>query len=253
MTGPTVAMICHFPPPVHGAALVSECVRERFIREGFRVISINTAPKGLRRNLGYYFARIWGFCGVLLLLRLGRDDIIYCSVNARWGVINDLVIALIARMVGAGLWHHHHSFYYLERPSLLHAVTFRVNRRQSTHIVLCETMRTKILQAYGVQSGKVHVLSNVNFVAPVTVHKAGLSDECANIGFFSNISEEKGISDFLILCDRMRDLPVEFQIAGPIVDKKYDWIRDLEITPILVGLANSTKLRSRHSRPGWTS
>jgi len=80
-------------------------------------------------------SRLW------LLLRLDRDDIIYCSVNSNWGVLIDLVVALIARVVGAELWLHHHSFFYLERSRLLHIATFALHRRKTQHIVLCEIMK----------------------------------------------------------------------------------------------------------------
>jgi glycosyltransferase involved in cell wall biosynthesis len=229
MTRPVMAMVCAFPPPVHGAALVSERMRKRFVLEGFRIVSINTSPQSLRRSLKYYVARFRALCGVWRLISLGPSDIIYCYVNARWGAVIDLIVALIARAVGAELWLHHHSFYYLKKSFLLHTATFALNRRRTHHIVLCECMKKRIVETYRIQADRIRILSNINFVEPANINFASVAHECNSIGFLSNISEEKGISEFLKLCDRMQNVPVNFEIAGPILDDTYDWIRDLEI------------------------
>jgi glycosyltransferase involved in cell wall biosynthesis len=229
MTRPVVAMVCHFPPPVHGAALVSERMRERFVLEGLRIISIDTAPPSLSRSLKYYITRIKRLCGVWALRSLGPGDIIYCSVNSGWGVVIDLIVAIIARVAGAELWLHHHSFYYVEKSFVLHSATFGVCRRHSHHIVLCDCMKNRIVETYKIQPNEVHILSNINFVKPANMNLALVAHEYINVGFLSNISEEKGISDFLKLCDHLQDLPINFEIAGPIVDDRYGWIWDIEI------------------------
>lgn len=225
-----VAMVCHFPPPVHGAALISERVREHFVQEGRTIVSIDTAPDSLSRSLKYYLTRLKALSRLWRLLRLGRDDIIYCSVNSNWGVLIDLIVALIARVVGAELWLHHHSFFYLERSRLLHSATFALHRQKTHHIVLCEIMRKKLIESYGLKNDKVDVLSNINFVKPADTEAASAAHKPVSIGFLSNITEEKGISDFLKLTDRLQDLPLNFEIAGPIVDVSYGWIRDLEVS-----------------------
>jgi glycosyltransferase involved in cell wall biosynthesis len=230
MKPPVVAMVCHFPPPVHGAGLISARVREHLARQGNTIVSIDTAPDSLSRSLRYYLARIRRLFRLGLLLRLGPDDLIYCSVNSNWGVLIDLIVALIARIVGAKLWLHHHSFFYLGRSSLLHSATFSVARERTHHIVLCEIMREKLVETYGLRNDKVHILSNINFVKPAD-RLASRPERPLSIGFLSNITEEKGIAEFLNLSSRLQDLPVYFEIAGPIVDISYEWIRGLEFTP----------------------
>lgn len=230
MNRPVVAMVCHFPPPVHGAALISERIREHFVQQGHTILSVDTAPHSLSRSLKYYLIRLRGLARLRLLLGLSRDDIIYCSVNSNWGVLIDLIVALIARAVGVELWLHHHSFFYLERSRLLHSATFAANRRRTHHIVLCEIMRNGIIERYGLENDKVHILSNINFLKPADPGSATAAHKPVSIGFLSNITAEKGISDFLKLAGRLKGSSLNFEIAGPIVDASYGWIRDLELS-----------------------
>lgn len=222
-----VAMVCHFPPPVHGAAVVAQQVRERLERSGQNVLAIDTAPDSLQRGASYYLARIKKLWRMWSLFRLGREDVIYCSVNARGGVLIDLTAALIAGAIGARLVLHHHSFQYLEKSSLLHRMTFAANTG-THHIVLCERMKRKLVEAYGIETHNVHIFSNLNLVEVVSENMPAAAYDSMAVGFLSNITVEKGILDFVTITRRVSDIDVTFEIAGPTLDKVNDWIKDIE-------------------------
>jgi glycosyltransferase involved in cell wall biosynthesis len=88
-------------------------------------------------------------------------------------------------------------------------------------------MKTRISQKYGIRTDNVHVFSNVNLIDSGD-NGAGGEGLSMKVGFFSNISEEKGISEFIELSRRVDDLELAFEIAGPIVDSSYDWIKSIE-------------------------
>lgn len=228
---PAIAMVCSFPPPIHGGALVSKRLRDRFVQNGFDILTIDTSPQSLRRGYAYYAARLVRLCQIWRLFSLRPHARIYCYVNGGWGAMIDVIVAAIARMIGAELWLHHHSFSYLDQISTLHRIAFALNKGRSNHLVLCNGMKKMLTASYGAHPDHVHVLSNVNFVDTVANISPQRVSGSTTIGFLSNISEEKGIADFLKLSDRLRDLPVLFEIAGPIADERYSWISDLGRQP----------------------
>lgn len=209
--------------------MISQRMRDLFVHQGFDVLSIDTSPRSLNRGFKYYSARIGRLCQIWRLLSLGPGARIYCYVNAGWGAAIDVLVAFFARIVGIELWLHHHSFNYLERGSRLHRIAFALNRHRSKHIVLCQCMKTKLIGSYDVAPDRVHVVSNANFVEPAETTAKLMLGGPARVGFLSNISEEKGIADFLKLHECLRELPLLFEIAGPVADQRYNWIKDIEL------------------------
>ena len=183
----------------------------------------------LLRRLGRMVAgnlRLWA------AMRGARTGAVYVALSGGWGQAVDLSFFLAARLLGARVVVHHHSFAYLDRHSALTALVLRIAGRGATHVTLCGLMKTRLQTLYGMDLETVTVPNAALLRLPDT---AVDRPAVRVVSFLSNVSREKGILVFLDLAARMRDSGLRFQIGGPIADRavKKDVLAALEALPNL--------------------
>ncbi|WP_165405821.1 glycosyltransferase family 4 protein [Bradyrhizobium genosp. SA-3] len=110
----------------------------------------------------------------------------------------------------------HHSFAYIDRPSWLMRAIEAVARPSATHLFLCERMRAGFSARYGRNSSGL-VLSNARRVAKARAPISAPMPTEFTLGYLSNLSFEKGISEFFDLIDILTKKGLSFgaTIAGP--------------------------------------
>ncbi|WGF87258.1 glycosyltransferase family 4 protein [Marinivivus vitaminiproducens] len=204
------------PPPVTGMTSVTKAVLER-LETGLPIRRHAVSRPGWASN------RVWSvYKHVALLrqcvsaaLRMGRGDVVYCAMNADIGLYGDWAIASAARLRGARLIVHHHSFSYITDPDARVARFLRIAGPNVVHVMLCHGMRRRFSERYGpVQAIIVGNDAWTKAAIPVADTPRGT---LRTVGFLSNITREKGI-DTALACFRAlsaagRDL--NFVIAGP--------------------------------------
>ena len=148
--------------------------------------------------------------------RPGRK-ILYLSTAGGYGQLFELPFLALARLLRARIWYHHHSFQYLEKQQLLTSCSFGISGVNANHITLCSTMQERLSQLYGIQPEQGRVLSNSGLLSLPTSPPAIIRTRLRTLGFLSNISFEKGISDFIELCEALQRRNIDFQarVAGP--------------------------------------
>jgi glycosyltransferase involved in cell wall biosynthesis len=187
------------PPPVHGFSVINAAMLTRLQAVG-EVTVFDRAPRpghgALRRMLrsagqwGAFLRRLWA---------APRGSALYLGLSGGWGQLVDWPYLAAARLTGAPIVVHHHSFAYLrERSAAARSVLALLGRAQ--HLAL----------------------SNAAFLPPArprAERRETRRDGAAlRLGFLSNISAEKGIWALLELTDalRARGVEVEALIAGPV-------------------------------------
>ncbi|MDO8900036.1 MAG: glycosyltransferase [Phenylobacterium sp.] len=128
-----------------------------------------------------------------------------------------VIFARIARM---RIYVHHHVFSYVDNPTDIARLFFKICGADATHIVLCKGMAEKLVLVYG-RDIKVRILSNANLVSPPPV-KPSSRHELNSVGFLGNITLEKGIADFIQVAEivQSQDSAVKFSIAGPVPNEQ---------------------------------
>jgi len=114
---------------------------------------------------------------------------------------------------------HHHSFAYLDRTSFVTRALTVVAGPASVHITLSAGMAERLQLQYP-SVCRVIPISNAVFYSNRRSSSTTTRTSLKTIGFISNISEEKGIFDFLDLvaaCEA-EGLSVKAKIAGPCQD-----------------------------------
>jgi glycosyltransferase involved in cell wall biosynthesis len=211
-----VLMVGPFPPPVHGFAQATQDIAEFFETGGLGVLRIDLSP--IREKRGILFrtrVRLSQLAQLRSAVRRGCRVYVGLSGGIRQAV--DLAFIAIARLGKARLYVHHHSFAYLDRPTMLARICFLVSGRFTTHIVLCDGMKAIMTKQYKVVHN-VEVISNAHlksvclpFIQRTAVRR---------IGYFSALTEEKGILEFLNVATTLagRHCELHFSIAGPCDD-----------------------------------
>lgn len=221
---PSCLMVGPLPPPVHGIAVANEAMRRRLEDLGASVQAYDLSPRSLDRSLYVRLRRLRPFVRTALSLHRKRTTevtALYMSVSGGLGQIYESVLAFIARVKGIPVFLHHHSYAYLSSPTARTRLLLAGAGAHATHIALSADMESRLRSLYGV-TGPVVVVSNASLAfderqRPATRQMTG---DAVCLGFLSNISEEKGIFEFIDVlehCKRER-LPIRALIAGPFQD-----------------------------------
>jgi len=215
-----VCLIDAFPPPVVGKSMVTVQVRKSLQDIGMPTFTINLSPGSLTRNWQYYLTRLSRvFIGIEKFfgyLCVTPNLTIYLAVSGGLGQLYDILFVTLARLFGKRIFLHHHSYAYIDEKHWTTNILLQIAGGETTHIVLCDDMRYKLSKLYK-NPGKTITLSNVGILAlHETLHVEG-KKKLRTIGFLSNISFEKGISEFFDVVEQLEKKGHQLTavIAGP--------------------------------------
>jgi glycosyltransferase involved in cell wall biosynthesis len=236
-----IIVVGPLPPPVHGASLITERIKERLVTGNIPVIVCSTSARVGSRGFAYFRSRLAAYlrgCRAVLRHRHNADGgaAIYFSLSGGLGLIYDLALVMVGRLMRYDMIFHHHTFSYIASPSPFLRAIVKVAGRRQIHIALCTTMARRLEGIYG-RSLSFHVVSNLAFMdspqSPALMPIKPLSA----IGYLSNISFAKGIDRYLDLVALLRAKGSRLKglIAGPFEDgnvQKYVEQRLLQIGDI---------------------
>jgi glycosyltransferase involved in cell wall biosynthesis len=217
-----IVMVGAFPPPVHGMAAVNAAVLDRLKDIGRKPLVLNLAASTLDRSLFSRLNRIPRVMSGILQLSFQpslRGSALYMSVSGGWGQIYELMFLAVAHLHGMRVFLHHHSFAYLDHPNFVTRILIRVAGNQATHITLSPGMAKHLCVAYPGVKGVASV-SNAIFLLGDSSEPA-VERTCLNtLGFLGNISQEKGIYEFLDVCAALQAQGIQLnaKLAGPFQD-----------------------------------
>ena len=220
-------MVGTFPPPVHGMSLVNSVVRDKLIVKGAQPIIINLSPKSLKRNWLSRLARISkvinGF--ILFIKTMAADDgkVLYLGLSGGYGQLYDVLFVGVARLFGRHIFLHHHSYAYLNKPSLVTRLIILAAGSNAMHIALCEGMSQMLKNVYK-KVNEIFIVSNAAVVNNDEVDLKHERNSLKVIGFFGNISWAKGIVEFLDVAGEIEKhgASISAMIAGQFEDEKVE-------------------------------
>jgi glycosyltransferase involved in cell wall biosynthesis len=220
-------MVCSFPPPIGGAALVNSMVRDALVEQGTSVVSINVAGPALAhtRGLGYHARRIArNLTGMKRAISTARSgDTLYVVPDAGAGVWYTAGHLYAAGRRYNHVVIHHHSCRYIEEHSPAIAVGTRHVGDRATHVFLTEGMAVRFQQRYG--TVRFRVATNARLVAEEALVDPSASLSCGRglrLGHLSNLCADKGFFAVADAFDSIRAAGIEatLALAGPILESK---------------------------------
>ncbi len=225
--GSRLVIIGPFPPPVHGMAMINLAISQMVSERGVYPIVIDTSAGKPIETFLSRFSRVprilRGWFRLLLHVKHYSDGAVYLSVSGGVGQIYELLFILTARVFGWRTILHHHSYAYLDHSRFLTRCLIRTAGISGTHVVLCEAMGAQLKKCYqGVHD--IAVLSNISFIERQYSGTGSVKTGLCRVGFLSNISESKGIIDFLDVAEKLENSPaeLEFFIAGVFANKEVE-------------------------------
>ena len=259
-----LVFIAPLPPPLHGAARSSRNVLDRLLQrtEGHDIVAIRTSGGALETTSPlYHLRRVAGYARAAAALIRGRRHparACYMCAAAGYGILYDIVLVAIARLLGTPVFLHHRSFRYIDRPSRLMALETSLGGTRMTHVFLCETMASIFMRRYPAATRHL-IVSNAFYNPPAPAPQEREPRTPLRIGLLSNLCHEKGLTDFLDLLekglaeglplygilagapfypaarrtieDALARLPGKLEWRGPITDEgaKEEFFRDIDV------------------------
>lgn len=206
------------PPPVHGAARVTDLVREAVEASGAaRVVRVDTGDGGTgsaRADLLRRLGRMLGGVARLAVARR-RSGTVYIGGAGGEVLWYQVVVVLLARLAGLRAVFHHHSYYYLTATRAPMRAITRLGGARLTHVVLCEGMGTVLRRRYPAVA-EVVVCSNAGLLGESVVTSRA-PRPVLTLGHLSNLSIEKGVGEVLATLRLLRERGVDARLvlAGP--------------------------------------
>lgn len=211
------------PPPVNGMAAVNFAVRGELERAGAEPLVVDLSAPSLDRSVRRRLARLPRILrGLLRVARLARrEDVLYMSVSGGFGKAYELAFLLVARLHAMRIYLHHHSYAYLERRDGFANFVMTLAGPVSTHITQSPRMAASLKDVYP-SARRVVAISNAVFLLDnQTLTSLRARQRVKILGFISNISEEKGVFEFLdVVASLEREgVQVRAKLAGPFQDR----------------------------------
>lgn len=226
-TAPDIVAILQMPPPVNGLSAMNAAIAARLAAAGRLAATWNTAPSPGHKGPAAILDRTGRVAIAAVRLIFSRPRgcrILYMPCDGGAGLLFNIGLALIARLLGLVLWTHHHSFAYVDRRSPLFALFLKASPRQALHIGLCGDMLSRLKARYPTEwkAAEVHdhVLSNAFAVAAAQFEAPSACATRIRLGHLSNLTVDKGAVAFMDLIEAAlaRGLDVEGVLAGPMAD-----------------------------------
>jgi glycosyltransferase involved in cell wall biosynthesis len=213
----SVAFVGPLPPPLHGFSGACAAMLELLQKSGtVAVFDRSPRDEGRVRQL---LRQLCQAIRYVHTVRRAPGISLYLGLSGGWGQLIDGFYVLIARAYRKQIVVHHHSFGYINRPTLI-VKSLISAARNATHVVLSDGMASALADRYKIDSRAIKVISNAAFYGPPPVFARWQLDVKTplRIGFLANITFAKGFVEFFEVLMELGRLAVPYRayIAGPI-------------------------------------
>ncbi|WP_424938728.1 glycosyltransferase family 4 protein [Algiphilus sp.] len=216
-----VALVGPQPPAYYGMSTTNLAVAEELKRKGAAVYIFDTGIKSLDRWVLTRLRRAFVvlFQGLRLLFTPGlHGRPLYLSVSGGLGQLYELVFVAIGRSRKMDIFARHCSFAYLNEQTFLMRLFVYLAGRNALHITQCDGMSRGLQIHYGATC--CVSISNAVLYDPAGVTQVARL-KLDHLGFISNISEEKGVVEFLDVVEKLElnNSGIKAFLAGPFENR----------------------------------
>lgn len=232
MDGQSVVLLAALPPVNGGAAKFAMSTGRMLEEKGARVLYLNTAQtrshavhnKSLSNKLYKTFTFFGNIVNICRLTKTNRRTL-YHIPDAGLGLILSFLYVTVAAYLFERVILHHQTYRYINKFSFIMFFKQILFGRRIIHIFPDRHMKNVFKKRYLINE-KFVVVPNIIVCGLGNSHvRSLLSDEKINIGFLSNLTNEKGfdvVGDvFRKICAEHKEI-VQFHLAGRPVDKLAD-------------------------------
>ena len=216
---PRVLFVLHLPPPVHGAAMVGQTIREsRLVADAFDCRFVNLSASESLSEVGRISLRKMAFLLRLLRkvrkeIRVFHPDLVYLTPTASGpGLVKDCLAARDIRRHGCRVvLHFHNKGVFAHQDRFPYGLLYRSLFRDASVILLSERLYPDVERF--VARKDVHACPNgIDFPAFPVREKQVVPE----ILFLSNLLPDKGVVDLLDACRLLKERGYRYicRVAG---------------------------------------
>lgn len=217
MSDVRLTLVGPMPPPVNGQSVVMGHMTRVLGQHFTRMRVADTGDGGASGRL-LPVVKVWRSLAAWRCVP--GSDAVYLAVKADHGMWLTTATAVLARLVGARVFLHHHSYAYVRERKLRMVALTRAAGPRARHIVLAASMADDLTVAMP-EIGAPLVVGNAGLVN-TTLLEAPLRTDGGELvlGHLSNLSLAKGIAEVIDLAVALRDggTATRLIVAGPAVD-----------------------------------
>jgi Glycosyltransferase len=231
---PKILLVLHLPPPVHGAAMVGQYIKDSIeVNSKFDCTYVNLSTSKTVDDIGKssfskYFTFLRLYVNVLTSILHNRFDLCYITINSKGtGFYKEMVIVLILKLFSIPILYHYHNKGIADNSnSWIKKMLYRFQLNKSRTILLSPLLYSDIEnflpidRVYYCPNG-TPLVNQTDFTIPKNRNKE------ANLLFLSNIMVSKGVFILLeaskILLERGLNFKVHFIGSwGDIKQSEFD-------------------------------
>lgn len=216
---PTVLLVGHFSPPMHGMAAAMDALSNIVEARG-TVIRIRTVPRHAIPRTLHHLVRIGLVLRALRKLIVARKSsaAVVFSVDAGHGMVYTAALVAAARLCGYAVTLQHHSYAYIMRRSTVMKAIVRFGGRSTTHIFYRDLMRLAFQRVY--PGASTSEIMSIAYAAPQESRSTLRRRERSTVllGHMSNLTIEKGLEEAIAVGREavVAGLAERLVLAGPI-------------------------------------
>lgn len=226
-TRESVVVVGPVPPPVHGAARVTDRMSAAIAADAERVVTVDTSAHRADGSALSPLARAGRLLGglVTVLRETVAGSGVYVGGAGGALLWFQAVILLIARIAGSRVVFHHHSFAYVAQRDPAMATLILLGGPRVLHVVLGESMAVGLRSTYP-SVREVLVCSNAGVLPPSDCREQERVGDGIVLGHLSNLSIAKGLRDVVEAFERVRrrDPEARLVLAGPVSDAETEQV-----------------------------
>ncbi|APQ19337.1 glycosyl transferase family 1 [Maribacter hydrothermalis] len=208
--------VLHYPPPVHGAAMVGKFIMEsNLINNKFKINYINLGTSTKVNEIGYgSFLKIKRYIKILYntLKHLYKDKpkLVYITLTSSGaGFFKDAIVVFLSQIFSKKIvLHFHNKGVKTKQHQWLDNLFYRQVFKGSEVILLSNYLYEDVKKYVSVEN--VHICPNGIPLTNSSLKSSLVKNEVVQLLFLSNLIASKGVFDLLMACQILKNKRVPF-------------------------------------------
>lgn len=212
-----ILFILHYPPPIHGAAMVGEYIRESsLVNTSFSCEYINLSTSARVDTVGKRsWSKLKRFFEIILQTYRGikkfKPDQVYLTLTSTGiGFFKDALVVCVIKLFKVQIiYHFHNKGVSLNQHRFLYNLAYKFVFKNARVILLSSHLFNDVKKY--VPSSKVSYCANGVPEQAIGVTREASNDKTNQILFLSNLIESKGVYVLLKACSILQARKIDFK------------------------------------------
>lgn len=228
-----ILLILHYPPPIHGAAIIGQYINEsqiinsKFNNSYLKLGTANSLDEIGRKSIAKFFRYFILIKNTIYSIITFKPQLVYMTLTAKGsGFYKDALIATIVKIFKCKIvYHFHNKGVSVKQDRWFDNLLYKLVFKNADVILLSNHLYDDIRKYLAID--RVHICPNG--IPPIAIEKyqkyRDFNNDPVRILFLSNLMKDKGVFELLEACKILKDRHIYFMCnivgaAGDILVKE---------------------------------